>query len=172
VFASGEVVDVGAKDSETALLSLYYYTRALNKFGIPASVYNFEVNNVVGDFQIGRNINVDLWLEDHELSAQWDPERFKGLSYVLETQNDGPLSLVLFESGKCIITGGKSVEAVVHAYNAHVQEFGKYIVGEEYRIQNTKRARSRPWFEKKKTTKKKQLLRICTPTTTTTTLSE
>ena len=54
VFRSGELVVVGAKSDDTALLAAYIYADAVRRHtGLPVSVFNFEINNVAGDFSLG-----------------------------------------------------------------------------------------------------------------------
>jgi transcription initiation factor TFIID TATA-box-binding protein len=147
VFKSGELVIVGAKLEESALLSAYLYATALQReLRLRANVFNFETNNIVGHFELPYRLNVDLFLNDHELEARWEPETFKGLSYIPQGEQDGAVSFVLFETGKCIITGGKSVEDLQRAYDSHEAKFLKYKVGAEYRQQTESRKKLRPWF--------------------------
>jgi transcription initiation factor TFIID TATA-box-binding protein len=147
VFQSGKMVVVGAKSEEEALLAAYYYARALCKeLKLPVNIYNFEINNVVGDFRLGYPLNLDLFFCDNDLTALWDPENFKGLSYKPLGSEKGVVSFVLFESGKGILTGGKSSQDLYEAYQKFAPGFARYKKGEEYRQLRDEEKRQRPWF--------------------------
>lgn len=150
VFESGKMVVVGAKTEEGALLAAYYYARALcRELSLPVNIYNFEINNVVGDFRLGYELNLDLFLSDHDLTALWDPENFKGLSYKPMGSEKGVVSFVLFESGKGILTGGKSTQHLYSAFQKYAPGFERYKKGGEYRLLLESERRQRPWFNQK-----------------------
>jgi transcription initiation factor TFIID TATA-box-binding protein len=160
VFDSGKLVVVGAKDEQTALQAAYLYAFTLRRvLNLPVNIFNFVINNVVGYFQLGYDLNLDLFLDDHGLSAQWDPDNFKGLSFKPYGPAKGNISFVLFESGKIIETGGKSTAQLHEAYADQVTLFKKYEVGKEYRQVDDHARRSRPWFAKKAQNKKQKAKR-------------
>jgi TATA-box binding protein (TBP) (component of TFIID and TFIIIB) len=144
VFDSGKLVVVGALDEDTALIAAHMYALAVRReLNLHVSVFNFVINNVVGSFELGFGLNLDLFLDDHGLDAQWDPENFLGLSYKPYGTTKGVFCFVLFETGNGIITGGKSVSEMKRVYDAYVNDFHQYKRGCEYREQDESTKRSR-----------------------------
>lgn len=149
VFQSGRLVIVGAKSIDIALYAAHNFARALRKvLLIPAQVHNFEVDNLVCDFKLGFQLNLDLFLNDHELTAQWEYEFFRGLSYKPYGSGKSVVSFVLFTSGCGIITGAKSEEMLLKAYTTHYPDFVAYTLGGEYRTQAPSTTRVREWSDK------------------------
>jgi len=158
LFKSGKMVIVGARDETTAQYSSYRFAMTIRKrLNIPVGVYNFRVDNVVGSFNLRFCINLDLFLADHNLSAQWDPELFLGLSYKPFGTTKGAFSYVLFKTGKGIITGGRSVDVMNSVFPKHLADFRQYEIGVEYREQEESTKRLRECEATKKQPKKKKL---------------
>lgn len=152
IFESGKLVVVGANTEDRALLGSYIFADTLRReMKLKVSIYNFHLNNVVGCFCVGEPLNLDLFMEDHGLTAQWDPDNFRGLCY----KPDGRVSLVLFESGKVIVTGGKATKDLYDSYTDHIHDIRKYIKGKEYRKPVASVSRTRPWLQQQVTTKNK-----------------
>lgn len=69
---------------------------------------NFEINNVVGSSSIGREIALDPLSRDlNAYETIYDPKTFPALRCKLE--EDSP-TVLLYRSGKTVITGAESVE--------------------------------------------------------------
>ena len=69
---------------------------------------SFEINNVVGSSSIGREIALDPLSRDlNACEAIYDPKTFPALRCKLE--KDSP-TVLLYRSGKAVITGAESVE--------------------------------------------------------------
>ncbi|MGD0327479.1 MAG: TATA-box-binding protein [Halobacteriota archaeon] len=77
-----------------------------------------EIVNVVASTGIGQEIDLKqatLALED----ADYDPKRFPGLVYRL---SDPKVVVLLFGSGKLVITGGRKLEDAANAVDRIVEE--------------------------------------------------
>lgn len=106
LFRSGKVVCTGAQskpDVNKALNALY---DELNELGMEFDRPEFDVQNIVTSADLDATLNLNaiaigLGLEN----VEYEPEQFPGLVYRL----DSPAVVVLlFGSGKLVITGGKN----------------------------------------------------------------
>src|ERR1019366_8034714 len=80
--------------------------------------HTIKIENVVASTGIGIEINlkqITLALE----GADYEPERFPGLVYRL---SDPKVVILLFGSGKLVVTGGKKPEDMVNAVDRIVEE--------------------------------------------------
>jgi len=84
---------------------------------------SFEINNVVGSSSIGREIALDPLSRDlNACEAIYDPKTFPALRCKLE--KDSP-TVLLYRSGKVVITGAKSVEeaeGILNKIQSHINE--------------------------------------------------
>jgi transcription initiation factor TFIID TATA-box-binding protein len=109
VFRSGKVVCTGSKSVEDARRAVKQIVKMLKEIDIPViDEPDVKVQNIVASADLGVDLNlnaiaVGLGLENIE----YEPEQFPGLVYRL----DNPRVVVLiFGSGKMVVTGGKSPE--------------------------------------------------------------
>ncbi|MBO8178983.1 MAG: TATA-box-binding protein [Archaeoglobus sp.] len=107
VFRSGKVVCTGSKSVEDARRAVKQIVKMLKKIGISViDEPEVKVQNIVASADLGVDLNLNaiaigLGLENIE----YEPEQFPGLVYRL----DNPRVVVLiFGSGKMVVTGGKS----------------------------------------------------------------
>ncbi len=109
VFRSGKVVCTGSKSVEDARRAVKQIVKMLKEIDIPViDEPDVKVQNIVASADLGVDLNLNaiaigLGLENIE----YEPEQFPGLVYRL----DNPRVVVLiFGSGKMVVTGGKSPE--------------------------------------------------------------
>jgi transcription initiation factor TFIID TATA-box-binding protein len=109
VFRSGKVVCTGSKSVEDARRAVKQVVRIIGSLGIPViEEPDVKVQNIVASADLGVDLNLNaiaigLGLENIE----YEPEQFPGLVYRL----DKPRVVVLiFGSGKMVVTGGKDPE--------------------------------------------------------------
>ncbi|WP_202318509.1 TATA-box-binding protein [Archaeoglobus neptunius] len=107
VFRSGKVVCTGSKSVEDARRAVKQIVKMLREIDIPViDEPDVKVQNIVASADLGVDLNLNaiaigLGLENIE----YEPEQFPGLVYRL----DNPRVVVLiFGSGKMVVTGGKS----------------------------------------------------------------
>jgi transcription initiation factor TFIID TATA-box-binding protein len=109
VFGSGKVVLTGAKSIDSlsrGLEILGNQLRALN-ISIPDAL-TYKIQNIVTSADLGAPINLNKIAVGFNLEMiEYEPEQFPGLVYRLE---DPKVVVLLFGSGKLIITGGKQPE--------------------------------------------------------------
>ncbi len=107
LFNSGKVVCTGCKSIEDANKSGEMLNKKLTDLGIKtADNYKVTIQNIVASAELGDVLNLNavalgLGMENIE----YEPEQFPGLVYRMF---DPKVVLLLFGSGKLVITGGKS----------------------------------------------------------------
>ena len=114
LFRTGKIVVTGASTVESAEKALTNVFTELRDLGIETpDDPDFIVQNIVASADLGQRLNLNaiaigLGLE----SVEYEPEQFPGLVYRLD---DPPVVVLLFGSGKAVITGGKTREMEEHA---------------------------------------------------------
>ena len=107
LFNSGKVVCTGCKSIEDAKKSGEMLNKKLTDLGIKTTGnYEVIIQNIVASAELGDALNLNavalgLGMENIE----YEPEQFPGLVYRMF---DPKVVLLLFGSGKLVITGGKS----------------------------------------------------------------
>lgn len=107
LFNSGKVVCTGCKSIDDAKNAADMLSKKLNGLGINVSG-NYEpiIQNIVASADLGGALNLNavalgLGMENIE----YEPEQFPGLVYRMD---EPKVVILLFGSGKLVITGGKS----------------------------------------------------------------
>ena len=112
LFGSGRGVCTGAKTEKEARLAAYSYVCLLRRLGIMCNFRSFRVQNIV--CAVHCNFKLDLLgiLNGAKGACGYEPELFPGLMYRTDV---GKYTMVflLFKSGKCVITGGRSQRDIV-----------------------------------------------------------
>jgi transcription initiation factor TFIID TATA-box-binding protein len=105
--SSGRMSITGANSKEELIDSTQKFIQSLRKLGINITVSSEDIliQNIVVNYDFGREfdlgtIAVALGLEDTE----YEPEQFPGVIY---RSKENP-TILLFRTGKCVITGSKS----------------------------------------------------------------
>jgi len=118
IFASGKMVCTGAKseaDSKTAALA---YAKQLKKIGNKeVRLTDFMIQNIVGSHDVGFTIKLETLLsktvESGQKDCRYEPELFPGLIFRM---NKPKVVLLIFASGKIVLTGAKRREEIYDAY--------------------------------------------------------
>lgn len=123
VFRSGKVVCTGAKSVEDVAGGLKKVFKKMGEIGIDVKEGPITIQNIVASADLGRELNLNaiaigLGLENIE----YEPEQFPGLVYRL---SEPKVVVLLFGSGKMVITGGKRIEDV----EAAVEKITKDLEG-------------------------------------------
>ncbi len=109
VFRSGKVVCTGSKSVDEARKAVKQIVKMLKEIDIPViDEPEVKVQNIVASADLGVDLNLNaiaigLGLENIE----YEPEQFPGLVYRLD---DPRVVVLIFGSGKMVVTGGKSPE--------------------------------------------------------------
>jgi len=113
IFRSGKVVCTGARSVEDVAGGLKKVFKKMRGIGIDVKESPITIQNIVASADIGGELNLNaivigLGLENIE----YEPEQFPGLVYRL---SEPKAVVLLFGSGKLVITGGKKMEDVERA---------------------------------------------------------
>jgi transcription initiation factor TFIID TATA-box-binding protein len=116
VFGSGKVVLTGAKSVDSLTRGLEILGNRLRELNI--EIYEdleYKIQNIVTSADLGTPINLNKIAVGFNLDRiEYEPEQFPGLVYRLEVPK---VVVLLFGSGKLIITGGKQPEDAKGAVN-------------------------------------------------------
>ncbi len=121
IFRSGKIVCTGAKSIDDVYKGVENVFQSLRNIGIDVKgTPEIKVQNIVasGDLHTVLNLNtiaIGLGLENIE----YEPEQFPGLVYRL---SDPKVVVLLFGTGKLVITGGRKPEDAVNAVDRIVKE--------------------------------------------------
>ncbi len=121
IFRSGRIVCTGSKNIEDVGKGLDKVFKKMNSVGINVMPNpEIVVQNIVASVDLGSPLNltaiaIGLGMENIE----YEPEQFPGLVYRLDSPK---VVLLLFGSGKVVITGGKKPEDAEVAVDCIVNE--------------------------------------------------
>jgi len=129
LFTSGKMVLTGCRSYMQCVLAAHEVVRLLRSAS-PAYFFrlrNVKIQNIVGnvDLRLGTlMINLERFHTDHSIFSTYQRNMFPGLIY----RPDGsPVVLLIFSSGKIVITGGKSVCDVADGWQALWPVVQRYI---------------------------------------------
>ncbi|MFZ8792724.1 MAG: TATA-box-binding protein [Acidilobaceae archaeon] len=115
IFKSGKMVVTGAKSVNQLVFAVKKILKTLINKGIPIQGKpQIQIQNIVASANLGAIID----LERAALAlpgSMYEPEQFPGLIYRMEKP---VVVLLIFSSGKMVITGAKREEEVVKAVNS------------------------------------------------------
>jgi transcription initiation factor TFIID TATA-box-binding protein len=104
-FRSGKMVITGVKSTHNAQLATKKFAYILERIGFtPKELVDFKVQNIVGTCSVNFPIRLEGLVYHHSAYASYEPELFPGLIYRLVNPR---VVLLIFVSGKIVITGGK-----------------------------------------------------------------
>ena len=114
IFSSGKMVVIGAKSEEHSRLAARKFARIVQKLGYEAKFKEFKIQNIVGSCDVGFPIHLDGIQSKHWKFSSYEPEMFPGLIYKMHKPK---VVILIFVSGKIVLTGAKTREAMKEAHN-------------------------------------------------------
>jgi transcription initiation factor TFIID TATA-box-binding protein len=125
IFSSGKVICTGARSPRDIEAAVKQLLKKLQEGGVKVKKEPVvEVQNIVASSSVGVEVNLDQ-LAIECFNTEYEPEQFPGLVYRLD---DPKTVMLIFRSGKMIITGAKNTRDIhraaertremVHEYNA------------------------------------------------------
>jgi len=109
IFSSGKIICTGARSREDITIAVEKLVKKLAESGVIIKAEpKVEIQNIVASADMGFKVNLDVLAMKCE-NTEYEPEQFPGLVFSL----DEPRTVMLvFRSGKMIITGAKTPDAV------------------------------------------------------------
>lgn len=107
IFTSGKVVCTGSKSIEKAHIAIIKLAKTLKEIGFEKTYLEPEicVQNIVASANLKTSLNLNAIAIAFGLeNVEYEPEVFPGLIYRVETPK---VVVLVFSSGKLVITGGK-----------------------------------------------------------------
>ena len=111
IFSSGKVVLTGIRNDKALADGLAIIIKSLKKAGIkPLAEPRIAITNMVCSYNLGKYINLNKIVVTLNVeNIEYEPEQFPGLVYRIK---DPKIVVLIFSSGKIILTGGKNLEDV------------------------------------------------------------
>jgi transcription initiation factor TFIID TATA-box-binding protein len=139
VFASGKMVVTGAKSEDDSKLASRKYARIIQKLGFNAKFSDFKIQNIVGSCDIKfpiryvlsclsyaavlTGISLEGLASSHHTFSSYEPELFPGLIYRMMKPK---IVLLIFVSGKIVLTGAKVREEIYQAFELIYPVLGEF----------------------------------------------
>jgi len=114
IFASGKMVVTGARSEDDSKLAARKYARIVQKLGFDAQFKDFKIQNIVGSCDVKFPIRLEGLAYSHGNFSSYEPELFPGLIYRMISPK---VVLLIFVSGKIVLTGAKLREDIYSAFN-------------------------------------------------------
>ena len=117
IFSSGKIVCLGAKTEEESKKACRKFAKIIKSLGYPVIFKEFKLQNIVGSADVKFQIFLTkLYIHllknssfKNKTIVAYEPEQFPGLIYRMIEPN---IVLLIFVSGKIVLTGGKSREDI------------------------------------------------------------
>jgi len=109
------MVCTGAKSEDNSRLAARKYARIVQKLGFDAKFMDFKIQNMVGSCDVKFPIQLESLCLTHSQFAVYEPELFPGLIYRMVKPK---VVLLIFVSGKVVITGAKIKRDIDEAFNS------------------------------------------------------
>ena len=126
IFASGKMVWTGAKSEEMSKIAAKKFAKSIKFMGFKVRFTEFRIQNIVGSWDLGFGIKLEKLHQSQSRFCNYEPEIFPGLIYrVLKPK----VVVLVFVSGKIVLTGGKSRTEILDAYDVvkpMLQQHRKY----------------------------------------------
>ena len=118
IFSSGRIVTLGAKTEEDSRKSCRKFAKIIKSLNYDVAFKEFKIQNIVGavdiKFQISlMKLYIYLVKKCSTKGVVYEPELFPGLIYRMIEPN---IVLLIFVSGKLVLTGGKSREDIYQGF--------------------------------------------------------
>ena len=111
IFSTGKIVLTGIRNDKALADGLAIVIKSLKVAGIkPLKEPKIAVTNMVCSYNLGTRINLNkIVIALNVENIEYEPEQFPGLVYRIK---EPKLVVLLFSSGKIILTGGRNLEDV------------------------------------------------------------
>jgi transcription initiation factor TFIID TATA-box-binding protein len=121
------MIVTGAKTMPDCQNAAKKYVAIVKLVGFPAQLNDFKVQNMTATCDVGFPIRLEGLIYAHSANSTYEPELFPGLVYRMAVPK---VVLLIFVSGKIVITGAKNGEAL----GAAIENIYEYLL--EFRKKN------------------------------------
>ena len=128
IFSSGKMVCTGAKTEEESRQASRIYAKIILKLGFPVKFTQFVVQNIVASCDVKFPIRLEGLASQCLEFCSYEPEMFPGLIYHMK---DPQIVLLIFVSGKIVLTGAKNREAIYQGYQNILKVVSQFKKGGE-----------------------------------------
>jgi transcription initiation factor TFIID TATA-box-binding protein len=132
LFTSGKMVLTGCKSLLDCILASKIVTNLMRQ-GFPGNVFTLEpikIQNIVGNALVpllaGEVLDLNRFYRDFNIFCTYQPNMFPGLIY---RPTNLPIVLLIFFSGKVVITGAKNIPDVYFGWNEMRKLLRNYTMG-------------------------------------------
>ena len=127
IFSSGKMVCTGARTEEASKQASRTYAKIIMKLGFPVRFTEFTVQNIVASADVKFPIRLEGLANAHLNFCSYEPEMFPGLIFhMIEPK----IVLLIFVSGKIVLTGAKNREDIYKAYDKILPILAQYKTAE------------------------------------------
>lgn len=113
MFETGKIVITGASGLAESVFAARKCAHLLRSLNYPARVSSYKVQNMVASCGTGFDIKIEDLVEPYQKFTSYNPESFPGLIFRLD---EPKVTLLIFVSGKVVITGGNNEETIHRAF--------------------------------------------------------
>jgi len=113
IFASGKMVCTGARSEEDSRIASRQYAKIIMKLGFPVKFSKFKIQNIVASCDVKFPIRLEGLASKYLKFCSYEPEMFPGLIFHMVNPK---IVLLIFVSGKIVLTGAKNREDIYKAY--------------------------------------------------------
>lgn len=131
LFSSGKMVLTGCRTFVDCMLASHYIVNFLRIChpGVLFQIDNIKIQNIVGNVDLKMDnfskMDLNMMIRDYNVYCTYQKNTFPGLIY---RPKKSPVVLLIFESGKIVITGGKSYHDVREGFKRLWPVVSKYVV--------------------------------------------
>ena len=143
LFESGNLVCTGANNTNTALLAINMLLNMLAGIGVHADPVTPCIQNIVSKSHVGGLVDLSALYKQNMLHVpSFTPELFPGCVYrwpKTEVGGENPkLVIIIFRSGKTVVTGARSREEAVEAWSTFYKtKLCKYVQGPDVTLMSS-----------------------------------
>jgi transcription initiation factor TFIID TATA-box-binding protein len=111
IFSTGKIVLTGARNNKALTDGLAVVMKSVKGAGIETlKEPKVAINNMVCSYDLGKYINLNKVVVTLNVeNIEYEPEQFPGLVYRIK---DPKIVVLIFSSGKIILTGGRNLEDI------------------------------------------------------------
>lgn len=114
IFSSGKMVCTGARNEEESRLASRTFAKIILKLGFPVKFSEFKIQNIVASCDVKFPIRLEGLASSYLNFCSYEPEMFPGV--IFRMLDPAKIVLLIFVSGKIVITGSKNREDIYKTY--------------------------------------------------------